>query len=73
MKKIFKVVEVIFSLNEITEEVKYFNNVENAKFDFDKRVDLYRGIFCREMLSQNLCTFYNDTKCFVIISITEIS
>jgi hypothetical protein len=70
MKK-YIVTEVIYTLGEITEESKSFDSIANAKFDFNKRVDLYKGSFNKEVITSDLSTFYNDSKCFVIISLTE--
>ena len=70
MKK-YIVTEVIYTLGEITEESKTFDNLSNAKFDLNKKVELYKGSFNKEVITSDLCTFYNDAKCFVIISLTE--
>lgn len=70
MKK-YTVTEVIYTLGEITEESKTFDNLSNAKFDFNKRVELYKGSFNKEIITGDLSTFYNDAKCFIIITLTE--
>mgnify|MGYP003423135057 FL=1 len=70
MKK-YTVTEVIYTLGKITEESKTFDSLSNSKYDFNKRIEMYKGCFNKQIIAGDLCTFYNDAKCFVIISLTE--